>query len=258
MFPFLRCDSLTLPPNLHTEIPEFRTLRNQASQLRLAILEVMVRLGESHPDWIKNVDARSTCFQSLWNVARYAELSLHFLGNQLTDPGYWATFRGPTYPKRQIEFEIMAYSQCAKAGTFHVAFAAAENSHRSFLRALDPDAASAARGEYKNVYEALFRTHLRAPEDDLTLLDLLRLVRNTIHNEGVHRPRGIGRTDVVFRGVSYSFEDEKPIEFVTWGFVLDRLENLVDLHERAVHTRILASLAYIPDASAEVLPPATD
>jgi hypothetical protein len=100
------------------------------------------------------------------------------------------------------------------------------------------------------------RTHLKAPEEDLALLDLLRNIRNTIHNEGVHRPPRTSSAIVSYQGTEYRFEDGKPVEFVTWSFVLDRINDLVSLQDRIVRHPLLAGCGeHIPDASAEVLPP---
>jgi hypothetical protein len=74
-------------------------------------------------------------------------------------------------------------------------FSSIESSLRLFLRALDPTACNGGMKEFNSIYDCLFNSKLAtAPADGIELLNLLRLVRNTIHNNGVYfNPRG---TDV--------------------------------------------------------------
>src|SRR5690606_35296236 len=102
---------------------------------------------------------------------------------------------------------------------FHLATASFENAVRSLLRAVAPGAAKNGRAEFKSVCECLFRTHLRFPEVDLALLELVRLTRNTIHNEGLHSPPNGMPAAVEYKGVTYDFPTGGPVEFVTWQFV---------------------------------------
>jgi len=239
--------------------PEFDDLLILAQAVKHDLEGRIGAQASGRPQWVTTVDARASCLQSLWNVLRHAELSLVYIARHLGEAGWWAALRQGVPPIRQVAFEFTAYSQCSKFATFHLALSAVENSHRSFLRALAPTAANGARAEFKSVCECLFRTHLGMQERDLALLDLLRLIRNTIHNEGVHRPRDSKPLTLTLDGVGYEFQDGVPIEFVTWRFVLDRLRDLVDVQDRAVRRPALWDLtAHIPDASAEVLPrPAT-
>lgn len=235
--------------------PEFEELLLLAQEVKR---DLEARIGAQaleKPEWLAAVDARASCLQSLWNVLRHTELSLVYIARHLGEAGWWAALRAGLPSIRQITFEFTAYSQCSKFATFHLALSAVENSQRSFLRALAPTAANESRAEYKSVYDCLLRTHLAAPERDLVLLDLLRLIRNTIHNEGVHRPPSGKPIALVLDGVEYEFQDDVPIEFVTWRFVLDRVRDLVELQDRTVRRAPLWELAaHLPDASAEVLP----
>lgn len=241
---------------LNRIVSPFFALRGQASQLREEIHTCWDRLATEQPDWKAEDDARSTCFESFWNITRYVELSLHYLAFHLGSLEFWSHFTGPAPSLRHIEYEFTAYSESLKVATLHLYFSAIENSHRSFLRALDPTAASRARN-YKAVYEALLRSRLQAPQSDLDLLDLLRLIRNTLHNEGVHRPHGGGGATVTYKGVEYALAYGKPLDFVKWQFVLDRARDLVALQERVVRHPLVASYAeHIRDASAQRFPTA--
>ena len=157
---------------------------------------------------------------------------------------------------RQITFEYTAYSQGSKFAVFHLGTAAFENASRALLRAVAPGTANDGRAEFQGVYTSLLRAHLSFPEEDLALLELVRLVRNTIHNEGLHRPPSDKPASVSYLGVTYDFPESGPVEFATWGFVLDRIANLVDLLDRMIQSpRVWAHSAHIPAPWAETLPP---
>jgi hypothetical protein len=155
-----------------------------------------------------------------------------------------------------MALEFTAYTECSKFAVFHVAMSTFECAFRSFLRALSPGTANDARAEFKSIYESLLRTQLSFPEEDLSLLELVRLIRNTVHNEGLHKPAGKKSVDISFRGHTYSFTESAPIEFVTWHFVLERLADLIDLQDRVIRSPQLWNRAErIPADWAEILPP---
>ena len=231
--------------------PEFAELLDRARTAKGRLEDIILSL---EPAWIRGLDARATSFQSLWNVLRYTELSLYYVERHLGDSQWWSTLRGGLPPIRTVQFEFTAYTQCSKFGTFHLSMSAMESSHRSFLRALYPNAAQEATAEYKSVYDCLLLTHLHVPVENVRLLDLMRLIRNTVHNQGVHRRRSGKPASVSFKGIDYEFPDGQPIEFVTWPFVLDRLNDLIELQRRIVFSSPICELAaVIPDPSAALL-----
>ena len=165
-------------------------------------------------------------------------------------------FRGAKPSIRQVTFEYTAYSQGTKFGAFHLASAVFENATRALLRAIAPGAANDSRAEFPSAYTHLLRTQLTFPDEDFRLLELVRLVRNTIHNEGVHRPPSGKPAAVIHRGVTYAFPDSGPVDFATWAFVLDLIADLADLLDRIVQAPALsAHTQHIPAPWAEILPP---
>jgi len=77
-------------------------------------------------------------------------------------------------------------------------------------------------GSFKSVYDYLLTPKLsRCPSESIELLDLLRLVRNTVHNNGVYFHRS-GRNEIVhWRGEDYEFKQGFPVDFVNWSFCID-------------------------------------
>ena len=199
------------------------------------------RLAGAHPEWLRPLDARIAGLQSLHNVLRYADLSLVFITENLADAKWWSVRHPVDLSITELHLEHAAYTQCTKFAIFHLSVSATENVIRALLRAVAPTACNEATAEFKSVYDCLLRTHLQLEDTWVRLLDLVRLVRNTVHNEGVHRPRRRADEAVDYRGTRYVFAAGAPIEFVTWSFVLDRLGELGQLLELAVNTRAVAS-----------------
>lgn len=184
------------------------------------------------------------------------ELSLIFIDQHLSDADWWIHLRGEEPAMRRIELEYAAYCQCSKAGLLHLGFGAVESGFRLLLRALDPSACSGATAEFKSVYECLLTTKLGRGRQDYALLDLLRLTRNTVHNEGVHFHKSGRGTVLSYKGVDYSFQHGQPIEFATWTLVQELLDDSVKLVEAVVENPAIAQFrGSIQDPGAHAPPP---
>lgn len=245
----------TTPPSAELQQPPLRVLVKRATALKLDLTHRIGRQAYERPEWIASVDARAAGLQGLLNVLRFAELSLVFVERHLSDANWWTQLRGRQPSIREITLEYTAYSQGSKFGLFHLVASSFETTIRSLLRAVAPGVANDGRAEFKRVYDSLIRAHLGFPKEDTALLDLVRLIRNTIHNEGLHRPPSSYAATVLFRGVRYEFLDSSSITFVTWEFVLDRIADLSELLDRVVRSdAIWYHPAHIPADWAEVLP----
>ncbi len=78
-------------------------------------------------------------------------------------------------------------------------------------------------------------------------MQLLLSVRNTIHNDGVYFHRLGHNKTLVYKGITYSFEVGKAIDFVTWPFHLYLAEELIHLIIEVVESKEVASLVAIDD-----------
>lgn len=82
-----------------------------------------------------------------------------------------------------------------------------------------------------SVYKCLLLEKLSSqPNDGLNLLHLLRLVRNTVHNNGVYfHPSGADET-VEWNGQQFEFRQESLVRFVGWRLTIeiaDALQKLI-------------------------------
>jgi hypothetical protein len=152
----------------------------------------------------------------LINVFNSLLLASVFARNSITS-GNWRETLGA----EEFSIWVQEYDGFLKIGFVQAVFLAIESSLRVFLRALDPTACKGGMAEFKSIYECLFKSKLYVcPIDGVELLDLLRNIRNTVHNNGVFfNPKG-SDTSVKWAGQNYVFKHGLPVDFVTWDLII--------------------------------------
>jgi hypothetical protein len=223
--------------------PDFLAIISDLKVLRRKALECRDQLQASHPDWPVGQDARLTVFAKIVNIINACQLSLMFLDQHLLDDQWWAGSALARPEAAAFENTVIEYSQFTKTGFVQGLFSSVESGMRVFLRSLDPLACDGSTAAFENVYTCLLRTKLsRGASDEIALLDLWRNIRNVIHNNGAYfHGRGTDRT-VIYDGISYDFPHGRPIEFVTWQFLLSRSTDLVDMVNDVVLTPEMSQL----------------
>jgi len=201
-----------------------------------------------HPVWPEDTDARLVIFSKCANVIYSAFLFLLLQRHELSLRSFWTNNFDNVPSDKDLQTHLRECEMFIKAGLFHFIFASLESSMRLFVRAVEPMACNEGAAEFKSIYVWLLtRLGNRSHE---ALFDLLRLIRNTIHNNGVYvSPRARNET-IVYNGVSYQFEHRKHIDFITWEFVSKRYEDLAKALVQIVEARELAAISYVEDPSA--------
>jgi hypothetical protein len=153
-----------------------------------------------------------------------------FLDQHLLDAGWWRD-SGLTRPEGQdFETTVIEFSQFTKSGFLQGVFSDVESTLRVVLRALDPTACDGGTAEFQTIYRVLLGTQLQFPRQDWEpLLELWRLLRNTVHNNGVHFHRRGTNAQLAYRGLTYNFSHGQPIEFANWAFLVSAAGDLLDL-----------------------------
>jgi hypothetical protein len=126
-------------------------------------------------------------------------------------------------------------------------FFAVESSLRVFVRSLEPTACAAGCAEFKSIYEWLMkRLGLQHHRD---LLDLIRNIRNVMHNNGLFFPLSAKDAAITYRGTTYDFVMGKPNSFVTWPLVTTLASDLVCAVRDIVEADELRSIDRIAEPS---------
>ena len=152
--------------------------------------------------------------------------------------------------EQSVSTELAAFY---KLGFMQFVFSAIESSLRSLLRALNSTAAKNGTAEFKAIYDCLLRTELALPraQDWVDMLDLFRMIRNTLHNNGVYFHKSGTDTEVTYRSCVYQFKHGQKIDFVYWDLCLSLLDDSIDLLKTMqAHARVL-SLPNTKDPFAE-------
>lgn len=190
-------------------------------------------------------DARITAFSKMINVFNSVQLALTFVSKHLLDLNWWKAVATEEIPASDARIYVNEFMGFSKIGFVQFLFSTTESSLRLFLRALDPTACDGGMGSFKSVYECLFRSNLSAcPPEGIELLNLLRFVRNTIHNNGVYFHRNGQDATVTWRGTPYEFRQSAPVDFVTWGFLLEVSDATRALIYTVVTDANLGAVAY--------------
>jgi len=181
-------------------------------------------------------DVRLTALTHLYHNVDFALVALRFLDDNLlpSNNEWWQQ------PKQQALFgsyddwyrEAVANSfnnAFVKYTFMHKLFGCLENALRQLLRKIDPLAANNATADITGVFRALSSRIGGKPLDSEELLKLLRLSRNTYHNNGVFYSEKQQDDEVIYKGKTYHFTHAKPVDFLNWNFLIDRLDDVREL-----------------------------
>jgi hypothetical protein len=195
-------------------IKDVESILNQAVQDRKEVISV-------YPSVDRQRDARITAFSKLIDVLRSVQLSLIFVSKHLMNKSWWHSVCKNPIPEGETKSYMDGFGRFVKFGLVHGTFSCVESSMRVFLCALDPGACSRGTAEFKSVYECLLKSKLSAcPSDAIELLDLFRLVRNTIHNNGLHLGKHGKDKSINWKGTTYQFKHGHPVRFIPLDFIV--------------------------------------
>lgn len=184
------------------------------------------QLTISNHHWNPLTDVRLLSLGKLINLYDRTQFGLHILGMMLDDDWYQAnmeneTQQDPGYRK----ILILEFERSLKHGFGFSLFTLIESSFRIFLRSVDPVVCKGATTSFDSIYKSLLGSkQLDLPTADkqnaLELLDFVRLIRNTIHNDGVYFDQSGNNKTADYRGKEHQFNNAKPVDFVTWDLLL--------------------------------------
>lgn len=143
---------------------------------------------------------------------------------------------------------LIQYDTFARAGFVMQSFSAIESSFRDFVRALFPELPPEKVIDVSAVYDKLLSS-LKIGGDYRNLLDLYRLVRNTLHNGVYFNPWNPDKgQSIQYKGKMYHFVPYEPVYFVDWDFVLMLVRDVRWLLFELVNHRDLVSQVEIIDS----------
>ena len=196
-------------------------------------------------NWDPIKDARITVLSKCINVCNSTQLSFTFMHFHLTHLDWWKQIAKSEIPANDAQIYANEFAMFTKIGFIQFTFSSIESAFRIYVKALDPIACNNGTAEFKSIYSWLLKKiNLQSHEN---LIDLLRLIRNTIHNNGVYfHKSGINET-VTYKGKNYNFNIGQPVDFVTWDFIFEVMEEVEELIVNVVKMNEISSINQIID-----------
>ncbi len=188
---------------------------------------------------------RLTMFFKIANVLNCTQHGLAHLTIHMLEEDWWQEHTDfvPSFGVRAEQASELG--TFCKIGCCHGVFSMLECSLRQIVRTLDSTACNNGSAEFMNIYSWLLkRLGLQTHE---SLLDLLRCTRNTFHNNGHYFHKSGRDHTVAHKGTSYAFHLAKPVEFVTWDFMLDRFVELRGLLQTVAEAPEIVGLPQIDE-----------
>ena len=216
----------------------------------LDLRNVYFQAGKSlqkDPGW-KESDARVGVFAKCINVIEPTFFGLMFEKEQLRTEKYQSRFSSEDQ-KPVSEEEIasqsdnfLRYLLLCYAITF---FSVIESSLRIFVKNLDSSACSNGTAEIQSIYSWLLnKLDLQKYE---TLLELFRLVRNTMHNNGIFTPKNGKDVTINYKERDFEFKAGEQIFFVTFDFLILLSYDLRDMLVDIVKSPKMSAFEHIED-----------
>jgi hypothetical protein len=238
--------------------PDFDSLIDRLVPLRSAIEANREQVARAIPV-LSEKDVRLTAFAHLISNVDFATLSMHFINKHLLphENEWWSDpQQAPLFGECELrDRSILAnyYNNAfVKYTVMHKLFGEIESTFRQLLRKIDSSAANNATADIKGVFGALCARIGNKPAGAAELLKLLRLSRNTIHNNGVFYSETQTDDEVTYKGKTYQFTHAKPISFVNWAFLIDRIDDVRQLFTAIITSRNIIGIAdEIPEMFAE-------
>lgn len=225
------------PDDIHRLIEQFQPVRDRFVDDKATVMAIYASVDPKH-------DARITAYSKAINILNSVQLGFTFISKHLLQNQWWqAVARTPiSGPDKQIYAN--EFANFLKIAYVQGIFLAIESSLRIFLRAIDPSACNSGMAEFKSIYECLFKSKLSAiPTDGIELLDLLRLIRNTIHNNGVYFHPSGNDVSITWSEETFEFKQGVPVDFVTWEFLIRVSEALRQLLREVVEDTNLKGIS---------------
>ena len=210
--------------------------------IKTSIRTIRQGLDGNFPDWKRAYDeapndflthdARREFFVTLRVVLQNAQLGFVFLRDELTDKEWWQRQIGG-FSEGTVLQALREHALMLKFFSFHGIAMATEETLRAIVRA---EESTFALDPVKATFQALYGRILKLTgcKRHFDLFELLRLSRNTIHNNGIYRPHGGKNTTISCSGRTFLFEVDKPLnwmgdEFPAWlaDYISKAMEEVV-------------------------------
>jgi hypothetical protein len=208
---------------------------------RAAFLALHQRVVGAHPEWPKQHDARSNLLAKPVNLILTAIVNLRLTQQYLPHVAFWRQHISPEFDSAEsIGGSYFEQNTFYRFGFFLFLLSNIEHGFRAIQPRIVKGTDIHSQQPFEQVYRSLFNALLPSERavEVATLYDLLRTMRNTVHNNGVYSPHN--QKDVSFNvaGQAYDFRVNRRVEYFGWEFFIrwlgpirESLASLIDAPE---------------------------
>jgi hypothetical protein len=218
--------------------------------LRKAAEVELHAIERDFPHWPKD-DARRCAIMRLGSILFVPVISLYTMRVHMCDPAWWEQYAAGSggmlaNPGRT------AFDRGIKGKLVLDLVGNLEHSFRLILNQLNP---TNKASKFATICDSLFRPTnpflSNAPADCEPTMKLLRLIRNTVHTSWAYFPDHGKDETVVFKGVTYQFVVQKPLNFISWDLVGEISESVLQIVVRVMRDANVTRLPPIRDFGVE-------
>jgi hypothetical protein len=194
----------------------------------------------SHPNDPLQHDCRREFLSAMISALQHAALSYSSILHLLTDERWWQRC-ALNYSKEEAEQQVSDFAINAKDGVFYMIAIQAEETMRLIVRSAPDVFTVDSTAELKGVYAHLLKVVGKQQYEPL--FDILRLTRNTIHNNGYHLSKRQIDETIQYDGRTFAFRHAKPITHADEEFILKWLiKKLCEAHKDIVRTGVIRAI----------------
>lgn len=102
------------------------------------------------------------------------------------------------------------------------------------------------------ISEGFFKNYLEFYIEDYEVVKIYSEIRNTIHNSGFYFPPDKKDKTLIFKGSSYTFKNEAPVNFIDYKLTFQIISALVDLIDITLNHNKIQKFRIIPDTFSKI------
>jgi len=121
---------------------------------------------------------------------------------------------------------------------------------QNLLKALDKNSRGKSFGVNKSIL--MGKITLPDPKNANEVLEAFTHIRNSLHNNGIHRHKNWGPTKLL--GFTYEFEKDKAVCCASFGHILAALDRSIDIIEQILFTPQIQTLPKVDDLYVQLNP----
>ena len=181
--------------------------------------------------WDKRRDIRINSLVKILRVLIGLNLSLHSLIEMAdTEYEHWPKLKLPRRVDEDISGYLIAYRSFIEISFVSSLFSIVESTLRAYYQYIDPeDYSSIKKSTYKVAEKFLLERLDREFTYGLEWFNLMRNIRNVIHNNGIYSPIDGNSRTLPYKEKSYIFIPGKTLDFVSWPLLLDLADDFREL-----------------------------